>query len=456
MQIASDFGGSWNVQTGFEFDDLSNTGSADLRVAMSRLSPLTEYYIKSVLPWVGGNSPDIIGFSIASPSQLIPSAQLVWLLRKAGFIGSIVWGGNTVTRLSKSFKGLDWLFDIIDYLVVFQGEEPFYQLVLALQNGTVLRRVPNLIYKSRGKVEETATLPAPSPNSLNTPYFTGFPIGEYWGVNYLPLLASRGCYYNKCSFCAIPYGYGNNGFTGFRHASKVVNDIVQLIDRHKINRFKFVDEALSPRGMMDIAQNILSLDLQVEWEAYARLENIWLDDSFLKTISRAGFKKAYFGLELVAGNSRKVLRKHDNAAQTYIILNKCSEYGIKVHLFCMFGYPGTGLQEAEDTVEFVLENRGLVDTADFNAFTYSRHTNVEGIRKVSRPENDLVLEYKYTPLLPGILSYESVERLTAELEEIVWQSCPRLLHPTYRMVSPWGYQPDRVKQSISMIDAIPS
>ena len=84
----------------------------------------------------------------------------------------------------------------------------------------------------------------------------------------------------------------------------------------------------------------------------------------------------------------------------------------------------------------------LIDTVDLNAYTYARHTSVSGIEKVVKPDQDWALEYEYRPAREDILSSKEVEEMTTEMEDVVWTECPRLLHPIYRLVSPWNYAQD--------------
>ncbi len=104
----------------------------------------------------------------------------------------------------------------------------------------------------------------------------------------------------------------------------------------------------------------------------------------------------------------------------------------------MFGFPGTGRGEAEKTIEFILKYKHLIDSVDLNPYTYAKHTAIAGIEKVVNPDEDLALEYEYKSCCKDSLSSKEVEDLTAEMEDVVWLEYPRLLHPTYRLVSPWN------------------
>ena len=437
MAIAAGYNGEWNLQLGFSFRDWSFNSSSDVRQALELDSPFTEYFKMSVVPWICHEEPGLIGFNVACSYQIIPALHLTWLLRRCGFSGHIVFGGNTISRLKEEIRKCEWLFDLVDSFVVFQGERPLVQLARVLQTNRDFSSVPNLIWKSDRHIIENPISNPTDPNSNPTPDFEGLPIGQYWGVNYLPLLAARGCYYAKCPFCAIPYGYGNGGFGGIRDAKLVLEDMVSLSEQCGMNRFKFMDEAMPPPLLEQLADQIIRQSVSFQWEGYLRLEKCWLNPTFVRKLGRSGLKKGYFGLEVYSGDTRGQLRKHDNGEEILTILKLANDSGIKVQLFCMFGFPGTGRREAEKTVEFILKNRELIDTVDLNPYVYARHTVIKGISRIAQPDRDWALEYDHEPDAPGVLSSSEVNELTKEMEEIVWQECPRLLHPVYRLVSPW-------------------
>lgn len=442
MEIAKSYNGEWNLQLGFKFNDLSFYSSKDVREALKLDSPFTEYFKVKILPWVNREEPEIIGFSIASIYQIISALHLSWMLKRAGYNGLIIFGGNTISRLKEDIVKNPWLFDLVDGFIIFQGELPALALSKVVQAERDFSKVPNLIWRDRGAIKENPIIQHQNPNLITTPCFAELPLGKYWGVNYLPLLAARGCYYAKCSFCAIPYGYGQGGFGGIRDAGLVFQDIMTLENKYGIHKYKFMDEALSPKTLIQLSDLILSKVIQIEWEGYLRLERHWLNRAFVRNLGRSGFKKGYFGLEIYPGATRSSLRKIDNAEDILTILGNCHDAGIKAHLFCMFGFPGTGREEAEKTIEFILKHSDLIDTVDLNAYTYARHTSVFGVEKIVKTDQDWALEYEYRPVLEGILSSKEVEELTTEMEDIVWAECPKLIHPIYRLVSPWNYLQD--------------
>jgi hypothetical protein len=251
------------------------------------------------------------------------------------------------------------------------------------------------------------------------------------------MISARGCYYGKCTFCAIPYGWGNNGYSGARSPGLTYQDMLTLADRHGINRFKFVDEALSPNLMRGLSDRIIADGVDFEWEGYVRFESSWYDQGFVDHVSRAGFRKGYFGLELLPSKQRDALNKRDRP-NPEALLRTCSSAGVKCHLFCMFGFPGSGESEAADTIEFLVKHQHQIDTADIFPWTYAKHTNVPGVQPLLDPAEDWALEYKHISSRKDVLSSDAVLELASKHEELLWHEVPRFLHPTYRLVSPWS------------------
>lgn len=434
--IARPYRGSWNVQLGFRYAALGADSSADVLEAASISSPFREFYIRHVVPDIEKLSPEFIGISIAAPGQLIPAFQLCKILRDAGYAGLIIMGGNIISRLKDDLDHRD-LYRLVNIFVCYQGEAAIVGIIAALkQRDREFQKIPNVVFFDGKHVVNSAVVDNIDLQQLPPPNFDGFPLGRYWGENYVTLVAARGCYYGRCHFCAIPLGWNSRGFAGARKDNLVFRDMLHVYEKYGVTRFKFIDEAMITKTMIALATEIEARKLPFEWEAYVRLENVWSNPKFISALARGGFRKAYFGLELLPSENRDLLNKRDTKSPE-VIIDLCHDHGIKVHLFCLFGYPGTGRSEAENTIEFVLNHAPKIDTLDIFRFGYMRGTKVPGARPIVRPEKDWALEYDWLPDAPDLLTLHEAEDLKADLEEIMWSEHPKMLHPTYRMLSPW-------------------
>jgi len=398
-------------------------------------SPFRKYIAEVGAPAILASDPDIIGIGVPSLLQLYVAIEVAVVLRQQGFTGHITLGGNTISRLYPELSSAD-IFDTVDSLVVFEGEEPIRGLVKAIEQSTPFELVSGLVTENKQEPFNSTT--GRRKESLadmwSTPQFDGLPVGRYWGCNYIPILAARGCYYGKCSFCAIPFGWGPNGFAGQRSAKRVYQDMLSLSELYGIYRFKFVDEALPVPLMRELARLILDGNVEFEWEGYTRLEKAFGDPEFARLLGQAGFRKGYFGVEILG--SRNALNKKD-ANDPLRIFENCSVHGIRGHCFCMFGYPGTTYADAVATVDFLIKHSAVIDTADIFPWTYAKHTNVPQVKRIVTSDQDWALEFDHEAIEPGVFSSSEIQRFVADLEDRLWSEVPRMLHPTYRMLSPW-------------------
>ena len=372
-----------------------------------------------------------IAFSIASSMQLFWAIHLSITIRKNGYKGKIVFGGNIPTRLKKELQQ-DWLFEIIDGIIIWSGEKALIQYIEAIKTDS-FESVCNLIYRKKQKIVENISkflIPA----DFAVPDFEGLEVGNYYGINYIPLLASRGCYYGKCTFCSIPFSYGKNGYLGNDSLENIISGINKGL-KYNVSNFKFMDEALFPKLIKELSSYLVKNEYSIAFEGYGRFDEFWTKKENLELCSKAGLKKIYFGLEIISKN-RNVLNKKDSM-YTIELLELLKKYGIKIHLFVMIGYPGTSVQDAINTVEFCLKNIELIDTIDVSTFTYAKHTFIPEINPIIDDDNDWSLNFDYDVVNKEDLTQQETKIICEDIENLIWDLKPEWLHPAYRMVSSW-------------------
>lgn len=437
-ELVEPYGQTWNLQRGLKTRNVQ-VSTIDSLIRNTQLHDLvSQFYANGVVSRIVVQNPSLIGITIAALEQLAPAMLLARMLKVGGYPGHITLGGNVVSRLAPQLSEGGRIFDLVDSIVFFQGEAPLIQLAGSISNRRSLQHVPGLIWRDvTGRVQRNRVEAPPHVDMAPTPDFGGLPVGRYWGVNYLPLLAARGCYHGRCSFCAIPYGYGPFGSSGIRNEGLVLGDMRSLAERWSISRFKFVDESFPPHLLRNLSMLLAASSERFEWEAYVRLERHWTNQSFVRLLAKAGFKKAYFGLELSSPKARGRLQKQDSAHKIEVILNMAHDEGIKVHLFCLVGYPGTTVDDAKRTLDFLLRHQDFIDTVDINGFEYALHTKVPSVRIVENAACQMQLAHKYEPAEDRVMTMSEVEILAREIEDVIWDAFPRWLHPIYRLATPW-------------------
>jgi len=428
LRLVSAAGGDLGLLSGYQLSRYRSLPLSEaVKVIEGEGTIYTDFLENDFLSRLVEANPLLVGITIASVNQVIPAIEILKLVRSELPGSFVLLGGNVVTRLRQS-PAFEVLKSLSDQIVLFQGERSFLQTMQAIRSVGVRgarQRLPHVV--------QDESIPC---ELWPVPCFDGISFDDVVGVPVLPYVSTRGCYWGKCPFCAIPAGWSTTGYGGSAPARFVAKQLVQMFAETGLSRVKFVDEAMPLNKIGSLCDELKMLEVKLEWEAYARLEKGWEDAGLLESAKSQGLRKLYFGLEQAPSTSRRFFGKEDSG-DPYRILQACNQTGVKVHFFCMVGLPGTSYEDAESTVEFLLDNESLIDTADLVGFQFERGTSVPGIRPLSDGASDWATSLPYEPIDGSVLSAEQVSELEMVCQEKLWESVPRLLHPLYRLVGHW-------------------
>lgn len=359
----------------------------------------------------------IVGLSITAPDQIMPAAGLSAFLREAFPQVRIVWGGSIVTRLKSVFakkNPLSWLYDAV---VLGEGDNiasRAFNTVLAGRHGSEVGQPQ--VFEAEERSSRIENLPVPD--------FSQLPLELYFDkVLTLPLLASKHCYWGKCLFCDIPRSYFPKHRA--RTPDRVVNDMQVLSSTYDTNRIKFVDDAISPRLLRGIVTELITQGINLEWEAFVRIEREFAEDSFCRELHKAGCRWLYFGLE---SSNEETLRKMNKGVTPDLaekVIRTVSRAGINVHLWVITGFPTDTKDDTKKTLDFLHRNKQFIDSVEVNQFALSRLAplmNSEamkqfGITLKTNEDRDLALLYDYT--ISGGLSQKEAGETVVEVRNFL-------------------------------------
>ena len=155
-------------------------------------------------------------------------------------------------------------------------------------------------------------------------------------------LASRGCYWNKCSFCGLTANYGQK--YRVKNAEQIVSELEELSNTNNCRYIVFNDEALTAFEIKSIAEEILRRDLKIYWSCLCRLDKQHNKETF-QLAYKAGLRIISFGLE---NGSQKVLDLMNKGIELEIaqrVIRNSSEAGIWNNIYLMLGFPGETEEE---------------------------------------------------------------------------------------------------------------
>lgn len=383
-------------------------------------NPFSELFQKGIVQDILRDAPDIVGISIPTMDQMLAGVTLAYLIKQAGSPAHVTVGGPHVSMLREQLVKTPALFDLFDSAVVFGGEGPLLRLAESLDGDRDLSKVPNLIYRDRGKVRSTAIHPMSGPDL--TPDFDGLPLDRYLTPTpVLPLLSSHGCYHGKCAFCNVGYG----GPDGFRMIDPdvVVEQMRTLRQRYGARHIFFADEALTPRTLRILSRRLAEAEDDLHWCGCARFDP-GLNRNLLGAMARGGCRMLLFGLETAAETTIARMHKGTKRETMSRILQDSAAAGIWNHTFFFFGFPGETMEAAQETVNFLYAHQDAIHSASPGAFVLERYAPAErlpdeyGIKRIHRDAaRDLAIYFDYE--LAAGLDEAMANRLATRLVDVL-------------------------------------
>ena len=100
-----------------------------------RINPFFDIFRRGILQDLLRDRPPLVGISIPTQGQFLAGLTLAALIRDSGLKCHITTGGPHMTMLRRRLTRVPALFDLIDSVVLFDGELPLLRLAEALAGG---------------------------------------------------------------------------------------------------------------------------------------------------------------------------------------------------------------------------------------------------------------------------------------------------------------------------------
>lgn len=321
---------------------------------------------------------DLVGFSVTSPSQVIPTLTLGFLIKRLSPTTHIVIGGQWPTLFKNELAARPDFSRCFDGIVFGDGETAVLSLSEAISTKKSLVSIPNLIFWNGARFTVSQASHEEDLKALPPPDFDGLILGKYnsheaRGTT-LTYETSRGCYWNKCIYCVdLPLPK-----TGYRvkTAEQIARDTITLKEKFKARSLILSDPALSPKLMTDLSGAILGNDLKIGWWSMARLDKAFSEEIF-RTARRSGCRQLNFGFEAASDRVCRVAQKGNALATSLEVIKMAHNAGIAVCLQTMMGLPTETEQELFDTLEFLTRNRRYIDEVSINVYYLTPRNEIQ-------------------------------------------------------------------------------
>lgn len=263
----------------------------------------------------------------------------------------------------------------IDIVVRGQGEDTLLELVEHLENRAPLDLIPGIGFKRDGKLFFTTERPLRAivdlpPKAYHIADFDAYQqsCGRRWAM----YISSLACPFN-CSYCTNAGVYGRKW--NALPPEQFVEETVDLTRRYSLEMLWVVDDNFLvdlDRARL-IAEGLVRAGADFKWSIQATTNltaRLSLED--LKLLRRSGLHQICQGVD---SGSPKILKLMNKTFQDYESIYesaaRCLRAGIRPSFNIIFAFPGEGVKERRETIDFMMDVCRRFPGAEFwtNIFT---------------------------------------------------------------------------------------
>jgi ribosomal peptide maturation radical SAM protein 1 len=308
----------------------------------------TNEFYHWVLENINWRPYDIIGFTL-NYGQFLPSLAIAKKIKESHPEKKIVLGGSrTIDGIG--IKVLE-AFEYVDFIISGEGEEALYRLALDYQNPGA---IPNLIYRDEKEIIwnkseifiDLNTLPIPSYDSFFKELAsTSEEVKQYfYCYGRLPVEISRGCWWNKCTFCNVKAQYSKYREKNF---ARIVEEIRFLSEKYKLLTFQIIGNTLPKKDYRTLLKEIKKIGKDFTFYVEARAGQLKNED--YKLLKETGFITIQTGIETFSQNYLRKMNKGVRIIDNIASLKYCKENGIENRYNIIVNYPNEEKKDFEET-----------------------------------------------------------------------------------------------------------
>jgi anaerobic magnesium-protoporphyrin IX monomethyl ester cyclase len=238
----------------------------------------------------------------------------------------------------------------VDYVVLSEGEESFFDLIRAISYGGDLDKIDGFGYRKNGTpcihpktryIKNLDTIPFPDRELFRFDY-----------SKYVTICATRGCPY-KCANCQPALSLQTCAFR-MRSVENILAEI-RAVGRNKNLHFVDNDLTVNRRWIRNLCEAMIAENLGIRWECQGRVNT--MDADLMCLMKKAGCYAVGLGIE--SGSQDMLdgfLKKQIRLSKVKDLLAVAPGTGMRLHGWFILGIPTETRDDIEKTIKFALEN----------------------------------------------------------------------------------------------------
>src|SRR5438105_4258670 len=253
-----------------------------------------------------------------------------------------------------------------------------------------------------------------------------------------PIIASRGCRWSRCTFCAERF------YWRIRTPENFVDELEWLVDKGcYLFMFNESDLGGMPERVMEICDEIIRRGLHRKVKLTGQLRvNKKQNKAFFEKLRAANFVALRFGIDAFSENTLRLQMKGYTVEMISQNLRDCWEAGIFTEVNWVIGVPGETEDDVNDGIDLILKNRKYIGRlANINPLilvnggVYWIDPEAHNI-KFREPKDQLYA--KYPRALPADLWYSINPYIDAQVRKERFERIVLALHEAGFPVGAWA------------------
>lgn len=245
-----------------------------------------------------------------------------------------------------------------DYMCISEADLTVGPLVEKLARGERPKNQAGIL--SRFDSDDYVYLPGPMPHNLDSiefPKYEWFDLSLYRNFNdyqLTPVIASRGCRWSRCTFCAERF------YWRIRSAKNFVDELEWLFQQG-CTLFMFNESDLNgmPERLLDICDEIIDRGLKIKLTGQLRIHKKG-DRAFYDKLRQAGMVALRFGVDAFSENTLRLQKKGYTSKTISQNLKDCWEAGIFTEINWVIGVPGETEADVQEGIDLLIANKPYI------------------------------------------------------------------------------------------------
>jgi radical SAM superfamily enzyme YgiQ (UPF0313 family) len=299
--------------------------------------------------------PKVLGLSIQGCNEAAAREVVLGVKAQLPDI-TIVVGGFSCYNADVGRRA----FPECDYMCIGEADLTAGPLLEALVRGERPFNQPGVL--SRFDTPDYSYIPAPMIHNLDQiefPKYEWCDLSVYRNFNdyqLTPIIASRGCRWSRCTFCAERF------YWRIRTKENFVDELEWLVGQGcHLYMFNESDLGGMPERVMEICDEIIRRGLHRKVKLTGQLRvNKKQNRAFFEKLREANFVALRFGIDAFSERTLRLQMKGYTVDMITQNLRDCWEVGIFTEVNWVIGVPGETDQDVEEGIELILKNRKYI------------------------------------------------------------------------------------------------